>query len=254
MLAILSPAKDMKLSFVERFDSTEPEFITNASTLVKALRKFNVEELSELMKISAKLSQLNVDRFKMWNKGNNATTSGQALFSFTGEAYRGLDAKTMTDDAILLSSKNLRILSGLYGVLNPLDLIHEYRLEMGTKLQTRGFKNLYEFWDTRIKKSIEKAITESEGEKVLVNLASNEYSKSVQLKKLKYPVITPIFKNEVNSNLKVVAVYAKKARGMMTRFMLENKINTAEDLKAFDAEGYYFSSEFSKETEWVFAR
>ncbi len=254
MLAILSPAKDMKLKFVDRFDATNPDFITKAASLVRELRNYSVEELSELMKISSKLAQLNVDRFKLWQKEHDSVNSGQALFSFTGEAYRGLDASSMSEKGVFLSSQNLRILSGLYGVLNPLDLIHEYRLEMGTKLQFQGSKNLYEFWGTQIKKAIEKAVDTSEGEKVLVNLASNEYSKSIQLNQFKYPVITPIFKNEANGKLKVVAVYAKKARGMMTRFMLENNIMNTENLKAFDSEGYYYNSELSKGSEWVFTR
>lgn len=254
MLAILSPAKDMKLNLVAHCDSNKPEFVSKASSLARELRKYKVEDLSELMKISSKLAQLNVDRYKLWNKEHGADNSGQALFSFTGEAYRGLDANSLPEDAVHLSSKNLRILSGLYGVLNPLDLIHEYRLEMGTKLKFKGYKNLYEFWGTQIKKSIEKSVATSEGDKVLINLASNEYSKSVQLKQLKYPVINPIFKNETNGKLKVVAVYAKKARGMMTRFMLENNIKNTEDLKAFDSEGYYYNSQLSNGSDWVFTR
>ena len=254
MLAILSPAKDMKLSFVEEYVHTNPAFLSDSSKLVKELKTFKVNELSALMKISPKLAQLNVDRYKLWSRTHNADSAGQAMFSFTGEAYRGLEATSMSDQAIKLATKNFRILSGLYGVLNPLDLIHEHRLEMGTKLKVGTSKNLYEFWGDKITKAINKAILESEGEKVLVNVASNEYSKSINFKKLKYPVITPIFKNEVNGQLKVVAVYAKKARGMMTRFLLENNISTAEDMKAFNAEGYYFNSELSTETDWVFSR
>ncbi|MCF8362299.1 MAG: peroxide stress protein YaaA [Prolixibacteraceae bacterium] len=257
MLAILSPAKDMNvLPREERATSknTKPQFMGEAKELIEDLRQFKKDELKELMKISDKLAVLNYDRYANWNKNHTGSNASQALYSFTGEAYRGLDAATLKASDAEYAQKVFCILSGLYGVLRPLDLIQPYRLEMGTKYGFRDKKNLYDFWGSKITENINKAIDDSPGEKVLVNLASNEYSKAIDFKQLKHKVVTPSFYEERNGKLKMITVYTKKARGVMTRFMIENHIEKLEDLKAFDLDGYYFSNENSGVDKLVFVR
>ncbi|MDA3879706.1 MAG: peroxide stress protein YaaA, partial [Prolixibacteraceae bacterium] len=246
MLAILSPAKDMKvLPLQQRAASlhTQAEFLQQAGGLIDELRKFSKDELAKLMKISDKLALLNYDRYANWNKKHTAENASQVLYSFTGEAYRGLDAYSLSTDDAEYAQQTLRILSGLYGVIRPLDLIQPYRLEMGIKYGFRDKKNLYDFWGNKITESIDKAIDDSPGEKVLVNLASNEYSKAIDFKKLKHKVVTASFYEERNGKFKMITVYAKKARGMMARFIIQNRIEQLDDLKAFDTDGYYFSNE-----------
>lgn len=257
MIAILSPAKDMNvLPREERATSksTKPQFMGEAKALIEDLRQFKKDELKELMKISDKLAVLNYDRYANWNKNHSGSNASQALYSFTGEAYRGLDAATLKASDAEYAQKVFHVLSGLYGVLRPLDLIQPYRLEMGTKYGFRDKKNLYDFWGNKITENIEKAVEASPGEKVLVNLASNEYSKVIDFKKLKYKVVNPSFYEERNGKLKMITVYTKKARGMMTRFIIENRIEKLEDLKAFDLDGYYFSNENSGADKLIFVR
>jgi len=257
MIAILSPAKDMNvLPNEERATSkhTQPTFLNEAEKLIDVLRHFKKEELKDLMKISDKLATLNYDRYANWDEKHTVKNATQAIYSFTGEAYRGLDAASLKASDAEYAQNVFRVLSGLYGVLRPLDLIQPYRLEMGTKYGFRDKKNLYDFWGNKITENIEKAIETSPGEKVLVNLASNEYSKAIDFKKLKYKVVTPSFYEERNGKLKMITVYAKKARGMMTRFIIENRIEKLEDLKAFDLDGYYFSNDNSEAGKLVFVR
>jgi hypothetical protein len=257
MIAILSPAKDMNvLPREERATSknTKPQFMGEAKELIDDLRHFKKDELRGLMKISDKLAVLNYDRYANWNENHTGSNASQAIYSFTGEAYRGLDAATLKASDAGYAQKVFRILSGLYGVLRPLDLIQPYRLEMGTKYGFRDKKNLYDFWGSKITENIHKAIDDLPGEKVLVNLASNEYSKAIDFKKLKHNVVTPSFYEERNGKLKMITVYAKKARGIMTRFIIENRIEKLEDLKAFDLDGYYFSNDNSGTDKLVFVR
>jgi cytoplasmic iron level regulating protein YaaA (DUF328/UPF0246 family) len=257
MLAILSPAKDMKV-LPQRQRATlvhaQAEFLKQAGGLIDELKKFNKDELAKLMKISDKLALLNYDRYANWNKKHTAENASQALYSFTGEAYRGLDAYSLSADDAEYAQQTLRILSGLYGVIRPLDLIQPYRLEMGTKYGFGDKKNLYDFWGSKITENIDKAIDDSPGENVLVNLASNEYAKSIDFKKLKNKTVTTSFYEERNGKLKMIVVYAKKARGMMARFIIQNRIEQLDDLKAFDTDGYYFSNENSREDNLVFVR
>lgn len=257
MLAILSPAKDMKvvpqeIKATEHF--TIPEFLDQSAAIMIDLKKLKPADLSRMMKISDKLAILNYDRYHNWNKEHNLENSSQAVLSFNGEAYRGLDASSLSADQLDYLQSSLRILSGLYGVLKPLDLIQAYRLEMVTKSEFRKKKNLYEFWRTINTKAIKTAIDKSPGDKVLVHVASAEYASSIDFKKLNRRVVVPAFYNEVNGNYKMVSVYAKKARGMMARFICENKIENVDDLKTFEADGYFYDASKSTDEKFVFLR
>lgn len=255
MLLVISPAKSLDFSqtgFVQ--SASQPLFLNEAQELVKVLRKFKPEGLSSLMGISAKLAELNYERFIKWHRPFNNQNAKAAIFAFKGDVYKGLDVKTLNIEEIRFANQNLRILSGLYGVLAPLDFIQEYRLEMGTKLTNPLGKNLYEFWDDKITLAINKAIEQSIGEKVLINLASNEYFKSIREKQLNYEIITPVFKDYKNGQYKIISFFAKKARGLMSRFIFQNKIEKPEQIKAFNLDNYQFNPALSKEKEWVFTR
>lgn len=257
MLAILSPAKDMKVTpQQERVTElyTLPEFVTKSKGIITDLKRLKPADLSSLMKISEKLAILNYDRYRNWNIEHTEENSYPAVLSFTGEAYRGLRAAEFDKEELEYSQKVLRILSGLYGVLKPLDLIQEYRLEMGTRHEFRKKKNLYDFWKVNVTKAINNAIDESPGDKVLINVASNEYFSAIDSKKLQFPVLTTSFYQESEGELKMIAVFAKRARGLMSRFIIENRIEKTEELKAFDSHGYYFDSERSTADKWVFVR
>lgn len=257
MLAILSPAKDMKV-LPEQVNATNfhtiPEFLNKAAELIIDLKRLKPVQLADLMKISNKLAVLNYDRYRNWNKEHTVENSSQAILSFTGEAYRGLDASTFNEKQLMYSQQVLRILSGLYGVIKPLDLIQAYRLEMGTRHAFRKKKNLYEFWSQNVSKTLDHAVEESPGDKVLVNVASTEYASVINFKKLKSRVVTPVFYQEDNGELNMVAVFAKRARGMMVRFIIENELTAIEDIKAFNADGYYFDAKRSVDDRWVFVR
>jgi cytoplasmic iron level regulating protein YaaA (DUF328/UPF0246 family) len=205
------------------------------------------------MGISDKLAMLNAERFNSFEFPFTGDNARPAVFAFNGDVYSGLDAYSLDDSALEFAQSHLRILSGLYGVLRPLDLMQPYRLEMGIKLNTPKAKSLYEFWDLQITDVLNKDLQE-QGDNVLVNLASNEYFSSVKKKALDAMVITPQFKDEKNGKFKIISFYAKKARGMMARYIIENKLSKASQLKAFDAAGYYFAPEESSETDYVFKR
>lgn len=255
MLLVISPAKSLDFSIQKNIEGTSlPPFLQESKILVEKLRQFHPEELSKLMNISAKLAELNYERFVKWHLPFNTDNAQPAIFVFKGDVYQGIDIESFNKDDLLFANQHLRILSGLYGVLKPLDLIQEYRLEMGTKLKNSKGKNLYEFWGDKISSEINQAIEQSSGEKVLINLASNEYFKSIQKKKLNYEIITPIFKDYKNGQYKIISFFAKKARGMMSRFIIQNKIKNSEDIKAFNLADYHFNEELSKEKEWVFTR
>lgn len=257
MLAIISPAKDMKVVplYVEKeLTATKPVFVDQAAIIMRELKKMDQDTLAHKMKMSSKLAELNRYRYLNWTKKHEQGNSLQAVLAFTGEAYRGLSAETISVSNLEYSQSVLRILSGLYGVLRPLDLIREYRLEMGTSMQVKNNGNLYEFWRNKVSTAIEEAVNASPGEIVLINLASKEYASVIDFKKLKCKVITPNFYNEEAGNLKTVSVYAKRARGLMTRFIIQNHLERAEDLKAFVEEGYYYDSKRSDENNWTFVR
>lgn len=254
MIAILSPAK--KLDFekgVPVTKNTEILFSDEASSLADELKKFSPDELMKLMKISRQLGELNAERFIQWSWPFNAMEARQAVYAFNGEAYNGLDAWSLNPKEIETAQKQLRILSGMYGVLRPLDNIMPYRLEMGTRLKNEKGKDLYEFWGEKLTKQINKDLKQGK-HKALINLASQEYFKALDEDKIEKPVITPVFKENKNGTYKVISIYAKKARGMMVRFIVQNKLTEPEDLKAFDEDGYHFNNDLSKGNEMVFTR
>lgn len=254
MLIVISPAKT--LDFEQKANTphfSNADFLPQSEKLIKTLKKFKAEDLVSLMGISDKLAHLNQERFATWKRPFDMENAKQALLAFKGDVYTGLDAESLNEKELLYTQDHLRILSGLYGVLRPLDLIQPYRLEMGTKLNTASFKGLYNFWGEKLTKNINKALAE-QGDNILINLASNEYFKSLNKKKLKAEIITPVFKDFKNGEYKMISFFAKKARGLMSRFILKNEFKKPEDLKLFDAEGYYFSEEKSSTNQLVFLR
>lgn len=251
MLIVISPAKTLDFETKPTTSShSQPRFITQSKTLINELRKLDVVQIAELMALSDKLAALNAARYESWQPEFSLDNAKQALLAFKGDVYTGLDAETMNDADMDYAQQHLRILSGLYGVLKPLDLMQPYRLEMGTKLENAKGKDLYQFWGDDIKASIEADLDDG----VLINLASNEYFKSVQAKKLNARIITPVFKDQKNGQYKMISFYAKKARGLMSRYIIDNKLTESEAIKQFDYEGYYFSETASNEDEWVFLR
>ncbi len=254
MLILISPAKSLDFETKSTSQNfTEAAFLNESQALIKLLRRLSTDEIADFMGISPKLAQLNFERFLNWQLPFDMENAKQAILTFKGDVYTGLDAESLSETELQTAQKDLRILSGLYGVLKPLDLIQAYRLEMGKKLQTSKGNNLYEFWGDKITNEINKTLSEK-GDQYLINLASNEYFKSVDKKKLKAEIITPIFKDLKNGQYKVISFFAKKARGLMTRFIIQNQITNPEHLKAFDSEGYIFNPNLSKNNELVFTR
>ncbi len=254
MIIILSPAKSLNFKIDSPTNKySQPIFIDEAQKLIKELRKYSPSNITELMKISSGLGELNYLRFQKWDVEHTQENSKQAIFAFNGEVYNGLKANTLSTDSLLFAQKHIRILSGLYGIINPLDLIQPYRLEMGTKLMVNDKKNLYSFWDDKINITLNQELKVQNSE-CLINLASNEYSKAAKLEKITSRIITPIFKENKGEEYKVITVYAKKARGLMSRFIVDNKIDNPEDIKHFEVEGYHYDSNLSSENNWVFTR
>ncbi|NPA37498.1 MAG: peroxide stress protein YaaA [Chlorobi bacterium] len=254
MHVVISPAKTIDMtSEVPVSSYSDIKFPEEASELAGILKKKSREELKKLMGISDSLAKLNYDRFVNWHFPYDKHESRQAVFAFKGDVYAGLDAYKLTPDTIDYAQRNLLILSGLYGLLRPLDLILPYRLEMGTKLENREGDNLYRFWGDKITEAVNSEM-EKYDSSVLINLASNEYFKSINLKKLKGNVITPVFKNSKNGEYKVISIYAKRARGLMTRFILNNRIKDPEELLGFSEEGYYYNPNLSSPEQPVFTR
>lgn len=254
MIAIISPAKTLDFeSKVQTKKYSNPGFLNESEKLIHELRKFKPNEIAKLMSVNDDLANLNVERFLSWERPFKPENAKQALLAFKGQVFVGLDAKSLVESDLLFAQEHLRILSGLYGVLKPLDLIQAYRLEMGTKLKNPKGKNLYEFWGTKLADFINKELSKHK-EKTLINLASNEYFKAIKPKTIQGEIITPVFKESRGADFKVITVYAKTARGLMSRFMIKNRIQNTEDLKAFDMDGYLFNQDLSTETEWVFTR
>jgi cytoplasmic iron level regulating protein YaaA (DUF328/UPF0246 family) len=254
MLIVISPAKTLnfeKTEMVAKFSTND--FLAEAEKLVSILRKYSAKQLAELMVISPNLAHLNQDRYVRWNTPFTAQNAKPALFAFQGDVYTGMDAESFSQEDVLFAQDHLRILSGLYGVLRPLDLMQAYRLEMGTKLVNPKFKDLYSFWGNKLSKKINEAVA-AQGDQVLINLASNEYFKSLNTKEISADIITPVFKDFSHGEYKIISFYAKKARGLMSRFILQNKLKTPEELKHFDTEGYYFSEAQSSSNQFVFLR
>ncbi|MGD1897406.1 MAG: peroxide stress protein YaaA [Phormidesmis sp.] len=250
---VISPAKSLDYEGPNYPHYTMPAVLEQSETLVKQLSAYDESELSELMKISDKLAQLNRQRFRDFQTPFTPENAKQALLVFDGDVYKGIHVKDYDDDDLAFAQNHLRILSGLYGILRPLDLMQPYRLEMGTKLATDKGKNLYEFWGDQISDLINAELAD-ESEPLLVNLASNEYFKSINLKKLKASVLNIAFKEKKGDSYKIVAIYAKKARGLMVDFVIRNRIEDPALMKGFDSDGYEFNAELSDESTWVFCR
>lgn len=245
MKIIISPAKKLDTKNLIN-KGTSIHFTEEAKYLADELKKYTEEDLKTLMKLSDKLSNLNWNRYQNWN----AKGEGQAIFMFQGDVYQGLDVSSFDKNDLKFAQSNLRILSGLYGILKPTDLINPYRLEMGTKLKNKSGNNLYKFWENKLNTYLKTELCENEE---IINLASDEYSKAIQLKNFSNPVITPIFKDYKNGKLKVISFFAKKARGEMVNFIVKNKINDVNELKNFSNLGYKFDNENQK-GELIFTR
>ena len=252
MKIVLSPAKS--LNFETQLPTkafTEPIFLKEATTIQKTLKKQSPKKLMGLMAISEKLADLNWERNQVWETPFTSENARPAIFAFDGDVYTGLDAYTLSIDKLADLQDKLRILSGLYGLLKPLDLMQAYRLEMGTSIKIGTKKNLYEFWKKTITKTLNDELKKDE---LFLNLASNEYFSAIDIKSLKVPVITPEFKDYKDGKLKMISFFAKKARGMMVRYIIDNKVETMDDLKGFNYEGYAFDANLSKGNTLVFTR
>ncbi len=254
MLILLSPAKTLDMQTPSRVAKPSlPGFMEESEKLVKTLRRYPKKKLGELMHISEALATLNAERFKQWSPEFDENNSRPAIQAFRGDVYVGLDADSLGARDLNYAQKHLRILSGLYGVLKPLDLMQAYRLEMGTALKTRQGKSLYEFWGDTITEHLNSELT-TQKSSLVVNLASNEYFKSVRKANLDSPLISPVFKDEKNGNYKIISFFAKKARGAMARQLIQKRASSADDVFGFDALGYRFSEQDSSEGQPVFLR
>ncbi|WP_233900060.1 peroxide stress protein YaaA [Tenacibaculum piscium] len=252
MKIIISPAKS--LDFETKASTklySQPRFLEQSTKLNQQLKTLSSQQLSDLMKISDALAILNYQRNQDWQPPFNLENAKQAIFAFTGAVFKGIDVNSLSEEKIPTLQNNLRILSGLYGLLKPLDLIQPYRLEMGTKLKVGETENLYKFWNDSLVNSLNE---ELQNDELLVNLASLEYFKALPKKLLKVPMITPVFKDFKNGEYKTIMTFAKKARGLMVRYIIENDVKTINELKAFNVDNYAFSEEMSTETELYFTR
>ena len=254
MLAIISPAKTLD------FDSpaptrkhTQPQFLEESGELIERLREFAPPDLADLMGISSKLAELNVDRYASWAPPFTRRNARQAVLAFKGDVYLGLDAYGYTERDFTWAQKHVRILSGLHGLLKPLDLIQPYRLEMGTRLQNRRGSNLYDFWEDRVTAALNDAIA-AQKQPLLINLASNEYFNAIDAGRLDARIVTPTFKDLSRGRYRFLSFFAKKARGLMTSYIVKNRVSTLKALKAFDWQGYRFCKEQSSADDWVFLR
>ncbi|MBO9490075.1 peroxide stress protein YaaA [Endozoicomonas sp. G2_1] len=254
MLLVVSPAKNLDYeSPVATQTFSQPELLAESELLIERCLKLSPADIGSLMSISDKLAGLNAARFGAWQQPFTPDNARQAVLAFNGDVYTGLDAASFSEDDFAFAQDHMRILSGLYGLLKPLDLMQAYRLEMGTKLDNVRGKNLYEFWGSIITELLNKAIAE-QGDKVLVNLASTEYFKAVKKKELDANIITPAFKDWKNGQYKMISFFAKKARGLMARYIIQNQLTDVEQLKGFDLGGYQFNDELTKGNDWVFTR
>ena len=254
MLTIISPAKKLDYSQPSGAQTfTQPLLLEHSEQLLKDLRLLSPEDICSLMGLSDKLGALNYERFQEWQTPFSTDNAKQAILAFKGDVYQGLDADNMSADELRWAQDNLRILSGLYGLLRPLDLMQPYRLEMGTKFANQRGANLYQFWGDIITAQLNKLFPTS-AQSVLVNLASNEYFKSVQPKNINAEIITPVFMDQKGDKYKIISFFAKRARGLMSAFIIKNKITDAEQLKTFNVDGYSFNSAMSEGNKWVFCR
>lgn len=254
MLAVISPAK--RLDFTAPWRTarqTLPDFTEESQQLIEVLRNKSPADIAKLMNLSSSLADLNYQRYASWQPEFTRQNAKPAALAFRGDVYLGLDADTLSNHDLAWAQKHLRILSGLHGLLRPLDLIQPYRLEMGTALKTERGKDLYDFWGDKITRALNCAL-QAQKQPVLVNLASNEYFNSVDASAIDGRIITPTFKDLKNGRYKFLSFYAKRARGLMARYIIDNRVSTLKALKAFSSEGYYFSESQSRGDNWVFLR
>ena len=249
MITLLSPSKSMDMQCRSSDQCTQALYLDQAEDLVTSLRQYSAEQLGDFMEVSPKLAQLNHERYLAWNRPFTPDNAKPALWAFTGDVYDGLQADNLTEEDQSYAQSHLRILSGLYGILRPLDLIQPYRLEMGRALKTATTSNLYSFWQEHIRDHLI-----SMGDSPIINLASQEYFRAIPLKEIKHRIISPVFKDEKKGTFKIISFYAKKARGLMARFIINERIERIEDLQAFAVEGYAYNAALSTEDEPVFTR
>ena len=253
LVTIISPAKKLDYSPVEKnIDSTIPSLLEHSNELIKDLKSLNPQEVSSLMSLSDKLGALNYERFQEWETPFTKSNSKQAILAFKGDVYQGLDAESLSETELIWAQKHVRILSGLYGILKPMDLMQPYRLEMGTKFATKRGQNLYDFWNSIITEELNKNFSSDNTN--LLNLASNEYFKSINVSELKANVISPVFMDKKNGKYKIISFFAKKARGLMTRYVIKNRIEDITDIQNFEEGGYFFSEAMSEDNKPVFCR
>ena len=255
MLILVSPAKTLDYeSELDVKDFSVAPLLSDSELLIKELQQKNPDDLSSLMGLSEKLSLLNFDRNMNWRRPTKPSDSArQAIFAFKGDVYQGLDASSLSKSEIKYANKNLCILSGLYGLLKPLDLMYPYRLEMGTKMKNKRGNNLYEFWGSKVTELVNDLAMDNRS-KAIVNLASVEYFSVLKTDQINLPIINPVFKDYKNGQYKIVSFFAKKARGLMSRFIIQNKIKKSEDLMDFNLDGYRYSKKESKKNSPVFLR
>ena len=254
MLIVLSPAKSLDYATpATTSQHTLPQFIDRSAQLIDVLRGYSPAQIGSLMSISDPLAVLNATRYAEWSPSFTARNSKQAVLAFNGDVYEGLDAASLSEDGLALAQRRVRILSGLYGVLRPLDRMQPYRLEMGTRLANPHGKDLYSFWGDDVTEALNAAL-KKEKSGTLVNLASEEYFKVVRPKRLAAEIITPVFEDWKGGRYKIISFYAKRARGLMTRYAIDHQLSDAEALKAFDTDGYRFAPEVSDTHRWVFRR
>jgi len=253
LVTIISPAKKLDYSPVEKnIDSTIPSLLEHSNELIKDLKSLNPQEVSSLMSLSDKLGALNYERFQEWKTPFTKSNSKQAILAFKGDVYQGLDAESLSETELIWAQKHVRILSGLYGILKPMDLMQPYRLEMGTKFATKRGQNLYDFWNSIITEELNKNFSSDNTN--LLNLASNEYFKSINVSELKANVISPVFMDKKNGKYKIISFFAKKARGLMTRYVIKNRIKDITDIQNFEEGGYFFNEAMSEDNKPVFCR
>ena len=254
MLILISPAKTLDYqSDLATARYTQPELLAYSQQLIEVARSLSEPQIASLMSISDKLASLNATRFHEWQPDFTPDNARQAILAFKGDVYTGLQAENFSEDDFDFAQQHLRMLSGLYGVLRPLDLMQPYRLEMGIRLSNPKGKDLYQFWGSIITETLNQAL-EAQGDNVLINLSSDEYYRSVKPQQLNAGIIKPVFLDEKNGVFKVISFYAKKARGLMTRYIIQNRLTNPEQLKGFNLEGYGFDESASGKNEWVFKR
>jgi len=254
MLIVISPAKTLDYETpVKNKVFTRPDYLDDSGELVCRLRQLSSLDISELMKVSVKIADLNFERYETWSREFDEENARQSILAFRGDVYTGLDARSFNGKDFSFAQKHLRILSGLYGLLRPLDLMQPYRLEMSTKLTTDRGRNLYEFWGSVITQGLNAQLKKIKSD-YLINLASNEYFKAIKPKELNAQIITPVFKDYKDGKYRVVGIYAKKARGILSRYIIKHRLSDPEDIKMFNEEGYTFDKSLSQGNLWAFSR